>query len=242
MSNNVAHLFPNARTAAFDCGAFIVERLQDALAKREQATLAVSGGNTPKLLFEYLRGVEFPWAKLLLFFVDERAVPPNDSDSNFRLANKNFLEPVAFPRENVVSVHGEIPYRTAAEEYSKAIRERLHLVEGELPVFDVVHLGMGPDGHTASLFPGDPVLADRTGIAAPVIGKKMPPERVTLLPGVLLAARSAVFLLDGADKQKALNEVLTGAEDVQKYPAQIVARSGQRVDWFLAGLHWPEGA
>ena len=99
---------------------------------------------------------------------------------------------------------------------------------------------MGPDGHTASLFPGESLIDDRAGIAAAVISYDKPPrDRVTLLPGVLLASRTTVFLLDGADKQPALDAVLTGAADPHRFPSQLLARSGKPVDWFLAALRWP---
>jgi 6-phosphogluconolactonase len=101
---------------------------------------------------------------------------------------------------------------------------------------------MGPDGHTASLFPGEPLIADRTGIAAAVEGAKSPKNRITLLPGVLLNSRATVFLLDGEDKRAALQQVLTGLHDPMEYPAQLLSRSQKDVDWFVAGIPgitWP---
>jgi 6-phosphogluconolactonase len=234
---NVPHLYPTAEAAAAACSDFILDRLREAIEQRGRAALAVSGGHTPGLLFAVMREAEFPWDGLGFYFVDERAVPADDKESNYRLADETFLKPLNFPAPNVHRVKGELPPRQAAAEYADEIRANFALSEGALPVFDVIQHGMGPDGHTASLFPGDPFIQDRTGIAAAVRANKPPPGRITLLPGVLLASRSTVFLLNGEDKKDALRSVLTGDLDPMKFPSQLVARSGKQVDWFL-DLPW----
>ena len=240
MTNNRPHLFDDAEAAGAACSEYIIGRLRQAVEDRGHAMLAVSGGKTPKLLFKHMREADFPWPQLGFFFVDERAVPPGDKDSNYRLAQENFLTPLGFPEQNVHRIHGEMNPDEAATLYSEEIREAFHLAPGKIPVFDVIHHGMGPDGHTASLFPGDPLIDDRTGIAAAVIAKAEPRHRVTLLPGVLLVARSTVFLVDGADKNAALKNILTGELDPLSYPSQLLARCGKHVDWFGANIEWPE--
>lgn len=202
--------------------------------------LAVSGGKTPELLFKHMREADFPWQQLGFFFVDERAVPPDNAQSNFRLAEENFLKPLGFPESNVHRILGEMDPTAAAERYSAEIRDAFQIAPGKIPVFDVIHHGMGTDGHTASLFPGEPLIEDRKGIAAAVVASAEPKHRVTLLPGVLLVARATVFLVDGADKNTALQNVLTGELNPARFPSQLVARSGKHCDWFGAGINWPE--
>lgn len=242
MSNNVPHLYADAGAAAAGCADYILETLRHAVEDRGRATLAVSGGTTPKLMFEHMRRARFPWDKLEWYFVDERSVPPESDQSNYRLANENFLAPAGFPRQNIHRIDGEIEPKQAAQLYSETIREKFGLAPGEMPVFDVIHHGMGADGHTASLFPHEPLIDDRGGIAGAVFVKKLKSDRITLLPGVLLAARHNLFLVAGEDKREALHEVLAGPLDVKLYPSQIIARSGKRVEWFVggvAGFDWP---
>lgn len=227
------HEYPSASEAAAACSGRLLELLRHAVAQRGTATLAVSGGSTPMLLFQEMVNSDFPWDNLRLFFVDERCVPPDDDQSNYRLAREHFLKVVGFPDSHVVRVKGELPPENGAKEYVAAIRESFELAVGGLPIFDVVQLGLGPDGHTASLFPGGEWGGDRTGIAAAVWVEKMGNYRVTLLPGVLLAARARLFLVAGEDKKAALEAVLHGPVNVDEYPAQIVARDDIEVEWFV---------
>jgi 6-phosphogluconolactonase len=239
---NIPHSFNEADAAADAASAFILSALRDAVEARGRATIAVSGGHTPQLLFDRMSQADFPWARLQFFFVDERAVPPDDANSNFRLAHAHLLDRVRFPEENIHRIAGEDDPVRAAGAYAGAIRDAFELKPGELPVFDVIQHGMGPDGHTASLFPGEPLIADRVNIAAAVHAPVRPSDRITLLPGVLLASRASVFLVDGKDKFAALQQVLTGEYDPTKFPAQLLSRSGKRVDWFVSGLEnlvWP---
>ena len=239
---NRRHEFPEPKAAAVACAELIVRLLHQAVRDRGRASLAVSGGRSPALLFDAMRTLEFPWTHLDVFFVDERAVPPGDPDSNYRLANEHLFLPLDFPEESVYRIDGELDPPKAAELYAAAIQGAFEIDAGQLPVFDVIQHGMGPDGHTASLFPGEPLIADRTGIAAAVEGAKSPKNRITLLPGVLLNSRATVFLLDGEDKRAALQQVLTGLHDPMEYPAQLLSRSQKDVDWFVAGIPgitWP---
>jgi 6-phosphogluconolactonase len=220
---------PNAHSAAVACARRIVDLLGSAVAKEGRASLAVSGGSTPRLLFEEMAETDFRWEQVHLFWVDERCVPKDDSQSNYLLAEESFLRPVRFPEANVHRVRTELAPEAAARDYAEEIRQSL----GDEPVFDVMHLGMGADGHTASLFPGGPLIDDRTGIAASVWVEKVKQNRITLLPGALLRARHVLFLVAGDDKAAALHEVLNGAYDPKLYPSQVVARNGHDVTWFL---------
>jgi len=223
---------PNSQMAAEACAGYIFGLLDAAIAVQGRASLAISGGSTPKLMFQKMASTPFAWNHLHLFFVDERCVPPADSASNYRLANENLIAPAKIPAGNVHRMLGEIAPSEAAERYAADIREFFGLFGGEMPQFDVVHRGMGPDAHTASLFPGDPLIDDRTGITAATFAKKFNQWRVTLLPGVLLAARNTVFLVAGEDKVEALHAVFHEKFDPQKFPSQL-GNDGESVAWFL---------
>ncbi|MGD0361171.1 MAG: 6-phosphogluconolactonase [Bryobacteraceae bacterium] len=225
---------PDPRAAAAACAQHISALLEQALADQEHATLAVSGGSTPKLLFQSMVSAGFRWQRVHLFFVDERSVPPNDPESNYRLANENLITPAHIPADQVHRIHGELKPELAAQQYVDDIRNFFGLEEGESPHFDVVQCGMGPDAHTASLFPGESSIDDREHIAGPVHVQKMASKwRVTLLPAALLAARNTAFLVTGADKAPAVGDVFHQEYDPKHYPAQLISRQGKRVTWFL---------
>jgi len=226
-------IYADAQAASSACAARILELLSATLATEPQATLAVSGGHTPKLMFGDLAKASFDWSRVHLFWVDERAVPPADSQSNYKLTKESFIDPAHFPAANVHRVQGELAAETAARLYVDDIVRFFGLANGALPRFDIVHRGMGPDAHTASLFPGDPLIDDHAHIAAPVYVEQFQQWRVTLLPGVLEAARHTLMLAAGADKAEPLRAVLREPYDPKKYPSQIATYDGQDVTWFL---------
>ena len=217
--------------AAEACGQRILDLLAKAIATRKRATLAISGGTSPKPMFELFAKSAFPWDQVHVFWVDERCVPPSDPQSNFGMANETWLVPAKVPAGNIHRVPTELEPREAAKQYAQGLHDFFHVRLGELPQFDVIHRGMGPDAHTASLFPEEPLIADHEGLAAAVWVEKMHQWRVTLLPGVLEAAWHTVVLATGADKAAALEAVLHGPYDPMKWPAQIGARD-IHVTWF----------
>jgi 6-phosphogluconolactonase len=237
--------FANADAAAKACARHILRKLDEALAASRTATLALSGGSTPKLLFPLLAQADLDWSSVHLFWVDERVVPPGDPLSNYRLAATEFVEPARFPKKNVHRIQAELGPQKAARLYEREIKDFFSVEEGDLPRFDLIHLGMGPDAHTASLFPGDPLIANRENFVAPVHNQEVvPPDRITLLPGVLLAARNTVFLVAGEDKAEAVDRVFEGPDDPSRFPAQLITRMGRRVTWFIedaAARLLPEG-
>jgi 6-phosphogluconolactonase len=222
--------FETAEAAADACGARIMEIVEKARRDRGSASVALSGGSTPKIMFQWMAKRSFDWAGVEFFQVDERCVPPDDSQSNFRMTRESLLGPAKIPESQFHRVLGEREPARAAEIYIEEISRVLHLSPGELPVFDVLQRGMGPDGHTASLFPGEPLIADRTGIAAAVWVEKMNQYRVTLLPGVLEKARYTVCLTTGAEKADALVSVLRGPSDPVHVPSQIASPD---MTWYL---------
>jgi len=226
-------VFPDAQAAAAACARHIAIQLQRALAARPQATLAVSGGHTPKLMFPSLTQLAVDWSRIHLFFVDERCVPPDDDASNYKLARENLLAHASIPDANVHRIAGEKEPGDAARGYSEAIQQFFRLAAGAMPQFDVVQCGMGPDGHTASLFPGDPLVSDRKGIAAAVYAPQFRQWRVTLLPGPLLAARHILYLVSGDDKAEMVRTVFHEAIDPRKHPAQLAFENPEGATWFI---------
>jgi 6-phosphogluconolactonase len=227
------HTYPDPAAAADACCHHVIAHLEEALSGQEFATFAVSGGSTPKLLFQRLADSPFRWDRVHLFWVDERCVPPTDQASNYKLVNDYLIHPVHIPQRQVHRIYGEMAPKAAAARYADEVRDFFALEDGRMPPFDVVHRGMGPDAHSASLFPGDPLIDDREGIAAATFVEKFNSWRVTLLPGALLAARHTVFLVAGADKEEAVRAVFEEEYDPKKYPAQIAWHHGRGVTWFL---------
>jgi 6-phosphogluconolactonase len=222
--------FADPATAAEACAQRILTLLDDALEDKPVASLAVSGGATPKLMFQKMVGMKFDWSRVHLFFVDERVVPPTDILSNFRLANENLIAPARIPLANVHRVLGELAPEQAAQAYLADIEK---FFAAPMPQFDVVHLGTGPDAHTASLFPGDKLIEDRAGVATAIYSESKKNWRVTLLPGPLLAARHTLYLVTGEEKAAAIQSVFYAEYDPLKYPAQLFTRFGAKVEWFL---------
>lgn len=223
--------FEDAEAAATACAQQILDWLREAVDNPGIATLAISGGSSPRRMFEIFARTRFEWERVHLFWVDERAVPPSDAQSNFKFARDSWLRPGNFPATNIHRVLAEMDPAHAAARYTEDIQRFFGLAAGEMPHFDVIHRGMGPDAHTASLFPGEPLIEDRSGIAAAVWVAKFNQWRITLLPGVLLAARHTALLVAGGDKATALRSVLSEPFDPLHYPAQIA--SGQGTVWFV---------
>lgn len=219
--------------AAAACSAFVLEKLTEALQSKPWASLAISGGTTPKLLFQDFAKSAFDWKRLHVFWVDERCVPPSDNQSNFKLANEAWFVPVGFPETHLHRIKGELTPDEAAIGYMNDIRRAFSLDEGGLPEFDVIHRGMGADAHTASLFPGEPLIGNTSGIAAAVWVEKMKSHRVTLLPGVLAKAGATVLQVAGDDKAEPLKNVLEGPHDPFRYPCQLATRDSDKAYWFL---------
>lgn len=212
---------------------YVLETLSDALKSQPHVTLAISGGSSPKLMFSKLAASGFAWSKVHFFWVDERCVPPTDNQSNFKLADETLLTPARISKYNVHRIHGEMTPDEAALRYIEEIKGFFNLGEHDLPIFDLIHRGIGPDAHSASLFPGDLLISNRTGIAAAVWVEKMRSHRVTLLPGVLLAARHTLLQVAGQEKADAVYNILKGPEDPFRFPGQIATRGSDKAVWFL---------
>lgn len=218
------HVFSDAQGAAEGCARAIADRLNEAIAARGSASLAVSGGSTPKLMFREMCLLGLDWTKIKLFWVDERVVPPDDEQSNYRMTRENLIVPGRLPETQVHRIRGEMDAKAAATLYQSEIEAAL----GPEPQFDVVQCGVGDDGHTASLFPGEPMVADRTGLVAALWVAKKNQWRVTLLPKPILAARTLYVLSSGADKAVAVQSALQGPENPLGVPSQLL----RDAEWF----------
>lgn len=218
--------------AAHLCAAYILDCLAEALKAQKRATLAISGGSTPKPMFSAMAQAGFDWSHVHMFWVDERCVPPSDGQSNFKLANETLLVPAKIRPENTHRIYGEIDPAQAAARYVTNIQAFFELKHGELPEFDVIHRGIGADAHTASLFPGSELIKNHNDIAAHAWVEHLKMDRVTLLPGVLESAKKTVLQVSGLDKANAVRHVLTNDENFVNYPCQIASRDS-RATWFL---------
>lgn len=205
---------------------------QGAVRQRGRFAVALSGGETPRRLYQRLAEppypVELPWAQTLVFFGDERWVEPNDPRSNVRLAEETLLSrlpvrPTVYPPKTV----GLEP-PVAAQGYGRLLREVL----GEPPVFDLVLLGLGTDGHTASLFPGSPALREEDPVAASFV-ENLDSYRLTLTPGCLNRARLVLFLVVGSGKAEILRQVYRGRGDPFDRPAQLIDPPAGRTIWLV---------
>jgi 6-phosphogluconolactonase len=201
-------------------------------------TAALSGGSTPRTFLEILANPEFSqriqWESVHLFQVDERCVPPENLQSNYRMIRGSLLRPVPGAAENFHRMKAEQEdHDSASAEYETEIREVLSPEEGFLPRFDLVFLGLGPDGHTASLFPGSAALAEDIKWVCPNYVEKLQMHRLTLTYPVLNAACEIVFLVAGSDKAEILRQVLEGQRDPQRFPAQGVQPPEGSATWYL---------
>jgi 6-phosphogluconolactonase len=202
----------------------IVRALQGARREHGVAHLALSGGTTPARTYELLASAMADWDGVSVWFADERCVGPHDEQSNFRLAHEALLGPAGIPPEQVHRMEGELGPEQGAERYARALAEHVAVRDGDLPVLDVIVLGIGPDGHIASLFPGAPTRdAGEHALCLGVYNSpKPPPERITLSLAVLRAARGCVLLATSAEKSDAISAML--GDPTKHVPASLLRR------------------
>ena len=219
------HVFPNADALAAELVRLTIEAADNAVKARGLFSMALTGGSAATTLYPVLAQAKLPWDKVHIFFGDERSVPPEHTDSNYGLADKSFLNRVAIPKANIHRIKGELPAAEAATLYEKELA-----VVGD--IIDVVHIGMGPDGHICSLFPGHPLLDEKTKLVAPILDSpKPPPSRVTLTMPALVKSRELWFLIAGSNKADAVRAVFT--DDKCDLPAARASRLHKNVTWLL---------
>lgn len=226
-------IFPDKDTFIAGAAEFMAARAVEAIAARGRWTVALAGGGTPKPI--YARLAEAPyvqridWSCVHIFFGDERCVPPDDSRSNYRMAREALLDFVPLPPENVHRMRGEDDPALAALAYEQEIQRLLRRIAP--PAFDLICLGMGDNGHTASLFPGTAALREQARWVVPQYVEVMQTWRVTMTAPLINAARHVAYFVEGAGKAGILQRVLHGPYDPDVLPAQMI----QPVD---GQLHW----
>ncbi len=211
---------------------------RSAVGERGRFTVVLSGGGTPGALYallgqttEYRDGI--PWRSTDFFWGDERCVPPDHPESNFRLASSTLLSALDIRDENIHRIRGELPGAEAAEIYERELRTFFALAEGQVPRFDLVLLGLGEEGHTASLFPGsEGVREGKRLVVAPWVAK-LGSFRITLTPPAFNGARQVLFLVAGAPKAAALAAVLEGDADPDQLPARAIQPTDGALIWLV---------
>jgi len=228
----------NADELAARAAEIILAQSRAVVSQRGNFTIALSGGATPKRLYELLSNparefyAQLPWSAIQFFWTDERHVGPENSDNNFHMTYEAMLGRVPVPKENVHRIPAEDANAAkVAGEYERILVEFFELSAGSAPRFDLILLGMGNDGHTASLFPGTEVLNERTRLVAAPWVEKLNGYRFTMTLPVLNNAATVVFLVCGEEKSGILKEVLEGPPD--QYPAQAIKPATGQLTWLI---------
>jgi 6-phosphogluconolactonase len=219
------HIYSGSEELSAAAAREFAARAEEAIEERGRFAVVLAGGSTPETMYGILARNyigRMDWSRVYVFFGDERSVPPDHEDSNLKMASEVLLDHVLVG--NVHRMRGELPPDEAAEAYEEELREFFQTED--VPRFDLILLGIGADGHTASLFPGTPALEvhDRWVLANPV--PRLDTTRITLTVPVINAARAVIFLVEGEDKAEALREILEGDADPHAYPAKLVQPPG----------------
>jgi 6-phosphogluconolactonase len=233
----------DADAIARQCLNSFVESAEQTIKEKNVFHFAISGGRSPQRFFELIgseqKALSLSWDKIHLFWVDERYVPHDSPNSNYKLAADAFLTKVPIPKENIHPIPTEFEdFDSAARQYEKTIRSVFNIKSGHVPKFDLIILGMGSDGHTGSLFPNSNVCFDTKAIACAVylLDQKLPDEllnRIILTHPVICAASQIIVLVSGSEKAKTLKEVLAGPPDEIRYPIHILWPVLDKVLWLI---------
>ncbi len=238
-TNREIRILPDANGIAQTGAAEFLEAAREAVREKGSFCVALAGGSTPKALYGLLASnallqAKVPWSKIQFFFGDERHVPPDNDESNFRMATEAMLSKAPVDPKQVHRIKGEERNAAqAAEEYEDELRASFKLQAGQLPRFDLVLLGMGSEGHTASLFPGTKALQEERRLVVSNWIGKLYTDRITLTPPVLNNAARVIFMVHGDEKAPALKAVLEGPYEPEQLPAQMIHPKNGRVLWLV---------
>lgn len=228
-------VFEDAEEVARAAAERFAELAQSTIGKRGRFVVALAGGSTPKRTYELLAGGDYrghvDWSKVHVFFGDERMVPADSAESNYRMASEAMLSRLPVPPENVHRINGLGDAVANARLYEDELRTFFN--DAGWPSFDLVLLGMGDDGHTASLFPGTKALDEREAWVAANWVEKFNTYRVTLTAPAINRAAHVVFLVTGANKADPLREVLKGEPDTQRLPSQLIKPLDDSLEWLV---------
>jgi 6-phosphogluconolactonase len=227
-------IYPNLDTLSQAAADLLIELAKKSISDKGRFSVALSGGSTPKPLYEALastdRQEKLEWEKIHLFWGDERCVPPDHPDSNYKMVRESLLQNISIPEKNIHRVPAELDPRMAAFSYEEALR---NLFNGPLPVFDLVFLGMGRDGHTASLFPHSAGLNEEARWFIANYAPERGTWRLTLTKNAINAAKTIVVLVAGGAKADMLFDVLEGEYQPFEKPIQLIMPVDGRMIWFV---------
>jgi len=238
-SSVTVRMFDTCHELAFAAAERIAHLATEAVERRGRFVIALSGGSTPRETYERLANAPFrtqvPWQDVHVCWGDERMVPATDAASNYRMAYEAFLKYVDIPSYQVhrVPTNAGAPERVART-YAATLHDVFASTEGVVPAFDLLLLGMGTDGHTASLFPGSPALAERARLVVATPAGENGVRRVTITPPVIEHAREVMMLVCGPEKARTMSAVIDGPLTPERYPAQLVRRAMGNVTWFVS--------
>ncbi|RRB06659.1 6-phosphogluconolactonase [Larkinella rosea] len=234
MSQPSLHIFETADATVMALADFFVRTARESIAETGRFSVALSGGSSPKKLYELLATPEYStqvnWEKVDFFFGDERYVPADDPDSNALMVKKALFDPLRIPESNIFTVDTRLSPDEAAGKYTEAIRKRY---QAEQVRFDLVLLGLGDNSHTASLFPHTPILHDTSVSVKAVFLSDQNVYRISMTAPLINLAHHLAFLVYGKGKAEAVASVLNGAEEIENHPAQLIRAAEGDVHWFL---------
>ncbi len=229
----IIEVVPNPSSLAERAAEEFFRLAELAMANEGRFTVALAGGTTPQLMYTFLSKMNLSWDRIHFFWGDERCFPPDHQNSNYHMAYETLIKAIPSPSQNIHRIQGEFPVEQAAKQY----KEDLYLFfKGTLPRFDLILLGLGSDGHTASLFPGTPAAREMSNWVAPVIHRDPPlplVDRVTLTLPVLNSAAQVLFMVSGAEKAESLAQVLHGKSQPGLLPAQAVKPVNGKLLWLV---------
>lgn len=232
------HVYPTTQALLDAAAHHVLDHARQAIAARDAFTIALAGGSTPRGLFAMLAAPPFrnqlDWTKIRFFWGDERHVPPDHADSNYRMAHEALLRHLPISAAQVHRMPSELPdAQAAADQYEAALREQFGASEPDVPRFDLILLGMGPDGHTASLFPGTQAVHETSRLVAAPWVETLQAFRITFTPVLLNHARQVTFLICGRAKAETLHAVLEGPFQPDALPAQVIGPRAGTLTWFV---------
>lgn len=204
--------------------------------KNRKITMALSGGSTPKRIFECIlekNSDSIDWSRILYFWGDERCVPPEDEQSNFRMANESFLKPLNISHDNIFRMRGESDPIIETERYQQLLKDKITIKESEIPVFDIMLIGLGEDGHTASIFPDQIELFNSDNFCETAFHPETKQRRITITGKVINHSSKIIFIVTGKSKANVVKDILTGSENRNLYPASFVNAENGKLFWLL---------
>ncbi|KAJ7356011.1 hypothetical protein OS493_027407 [Desmophyllum pertusum] len=227
----VTHSFAKETDLQREVCSLIAQKSSEAIQHHGFFTVGFSGGSLPKIVCPGLLSLQIDFSKWRVFFCDERYVPISHPDSNYQAVKQHFLDKASVQPEEVLAINHDIPLEEAAKEYESRLKD--WYPGNDLPPLDMLLLGMGPDGHTCSLFPGHPLLKETSRLVAPISDSpKPPPCRITLTYPIINATKCAVFVSTGASKASVLQQVLEGDHE-EPLPAARVKPANGELHWFV---------